>query len=129
MPIASTLPKRRESTASCNHCFQSSWSLAVIMTGRRARCRWFKSENRSEEHTSELQSHLNLVCRLLLEKKKSTAALHSRVSIGFRLVLTNHNGRGTSRRFRRRRGCVGDACSSNSHFIHIQSRDDRRQTG
>src|SRR5260370_15096707 len=29
---------------------------------------------RSEEHTSELQSHLNLVCRLLLEKKKTIAA-------------------------------------------------------
>src|SRR5260370_15863120 len=28
------------------------------------------NEIRSEEHTSELQSHLNLVCRLLLEKKK-----------------------------------------------------------
>src|SRR5260370_29499653 len=28
------------------------------------------SSQRSEEHTSELQSHLNLVCRLLLEKKK-----------------------------------------------------------
>src|SRR5260370_27071569 len=28
---------------------------------------------RSEEHTSELQSHLNLVCRLLLEKKKRSA--------------------------------------------------------
>src|SRR5260370_4523694 len=27
------------------------------------------SQTRSEEHTSELQSHLNLVCRLLLEKK------------------------------------------------------------
>src|SRR5690242_21844078 len=27
-------------------------------------------ESRSEEHTSELQSHVNLVCRLLLEKKK-----------------------------------------------------------
>src|SRR5690242_20854457 len=27
-------------------------------------------EMRSEEHTSELQSHVNLVCRLLLEKKK-----------------------------------------------------------
>src|SRR5690242_21208547 len=27
--------------------------------------------NRSEEHTSELQSHVNLVCRLLLEKKKN----------------------------------------------------------
>src|SRR4051812_49742033 len=26
---------------------------------------------RSEEHTSELQSHVNIVCRLLLEKKKS----------------------------------------------------------
>src|SRR5260370_39229930 len=29
-----------------------------------------RSGARSEEHTSELQSHLNLVCRLLLEKKK-----------------------------------------------------------
>src|SRR5260370_7008498 len=29
---------------------------------------------RSEEHTSELHSHLNLVCRLLLEKKKKTQA-------------------------------------------------------
>src|SRR5260370_23829037 len=29
-----------------------------------------KPRLRSEEHTSELQSHLNLVCRLLLEKKK-----------------------------------------------------------
>src|SRR5260370_19663066 len=29
---------------------------------------------RSEEHTSELQSHLNLVCRLLPEKKKSKTA-------------------------------------------------------
>src|SRR5260370_32801283 len=28
------------------------------------------ADRRSEEHTSELQSHLNLVCRLLLEKKK-----------------------------------------------------------
>src|SRR5260221_10309886 len=29
-------------------------------------------ENRSEEHTSELQSHSDLVCRLLLEKKNNT---------------------------------------------------------
>src|SRR5438132_7210402 len=29
---------------------------------------------RSEEHTSELQSHSDLVCRLLLEKKKTTTA-------------------------------------------------------
>src|SRR5690242_21499189 len=29
-------------------------------------------QERSEEHTSELQSHVNLVCRLLLEKKNKT---------------------------------------------------------
>jgi len=32
------------------------------------------SEIRSEEHTSELQSHHDLVCRLLLEKKKKNKA-------------------------------------------------------
>src|SRR5260370_12418453 len=32
-------------------------------------------QGRSEEHTSELQSHLNLVCRLLLEKKKKMLPL------------------------------------------------------
>src|SRR5260370_3328509 len=32
---------------------------------------------RSEEHTSELQSHLNLVCRLLLEKKKKETSIVS----------------------------------------------------
>src|SRR2546430_12322644 len=31
---------------------------------------------RSEEHTSELQSQSNLVCRLLLEKKKKTSIQH-----------------------------------------------------
>src|SRR2546430_10697259 len=33
--------------------------------------------NRSEEHTSELQSQSNLVCRLLLEKKKNVHTLHT----------------------------------------------------
>src|SRR5260370_7819270 len=36
----------------------------------------FAPEGRSEEHTSELQSHLNLVCRLLLEKKKNNSKHH-----------------------------------------------------
>src|SRR5690242_20815972 len=35
-----------------------------------ARRRNANGSPRSEEHTSELQSHVNLVCRLLLEKKK-----------------------------------------------------------
>src|SRR5260370_29745347 len=33
--------------------------------------------SRSEEHTSELQSHLNLVCRLLLEKKKKNDNIYN----------------------------------------------------
>src|SRR5256885_9049654 len=40
---------------------------------RAARARWRRlvaGDSRSEEHTSELQSPCNLVCRLLLEKKK-----------------------------------------------------------
>src|SRR2546426_8936546 len=38
-------------------------------------------QHRSEEHTSELQSPCNIVCRLLLEKKKSiSSAWHSRNS-------------------------------------------------
>src|SRR5260370_19259116 len=42
---------------------------------------------RSEEHTSELQSHLNLVCRLLLETKKHTSELQSHLNLVCRLVL------------------------------------------
>src|SRR2546422_8390377 len=35
-------------------------------------CARLRAAHRSEEHTSELQSRLHLVCRLLLEKKKKT---------------------------------------------------------
>src|SRR5260370_14385564 len=48
----------------------------ALRRGRAGDCagRWRRppDRRRSEEHTSELQSHLNLVCRLLLEKKKKT---------------------------------------------------------
>src|SRR5256885_7511239 len=37
----------------------------------------FPAQLRSEEHTSELQSPCNLVCRLLLEKKKNKKSWHS----------------------------------------------------
>src|SRR5438132_6606548 len=40
--------------------------------GRKAGLAGIQSLYRSEEHTSELQSHSDLVCRLLLEKKKKT---------------------------------------------------------
>src|SRR6202043_4283820 len=51
---------------------------ALPISGRRASCGWRAihaggpdcAKERSEEHTSELQSRPHLVCRLLLEKKK-----------------------------------------------------------
>src|SRR2546430_11116279 len=48
---------------------------------------------RSEEHTSELQSQSNLVCRLLLEKKKQLARTNEPRSVDTHLVnvvLDNH---------------------------------------
>src|SRR5260221_6183011 len=44
--------------------YNQTAASALMRLGRLA-------EPRSEEHTSELQSHSDLVCRLLLEKKKS----------------------------------------------------------
>src|SRR5256886_10467039 len=47
--------------------------LAIGQANERATVldRWTPTHTRSEEHTSELQSQSNLVCRLLLEKKKN----------------------------------------------------------
>src|SRR5207237_10810601 len=53
---------RRATSGSRSTCTARAKSPPIRRTRRRSR--------RSEEHTSELQSHLNLVCRLLLEKKK-----------------------------------------------------------
>src|SRR5690242_20964133 len=61
--------------ASCSHCGAKNWNILgdsdsgyVLSEGDGKYC--LLREKRSEEHTSELQSHVNLVCRLLLEKKK-----------------------------------------------------------
>src|SRR5260370_26456917 len=63
-------------------------NLADITTRQNIQLHWLTIESlpevvdrqpmqlRSEEHTSELQSHLNLVCRLLLEKKKTKNDCH-----------------------------------------------------
>src|SRR5260370_12569774 len=45
-------------------------ATGYLSRGRFTLCYDIDQQVRSEEHTSELQSHLNLVCRLLLEKKK-----------------------------------------------------------
>src|SRR2546429_1077259 len=51
-------------------CFWGCWEIVLPLTAGACGC---AGADRSEEHTSELQSRLHLVCRLLLEKKnKST---------------------------------------------------------
>src|SRR5260370_28352975 len=62
--IASRLPRERPSPDPPEFI---AGTLAYMAPGARA--------ERSEEHTSELQSHLNLVCRLLLEKKKTSLTM------------------------------------------------------
>src|SRR2546430_6026511 len=47
--------------------------LAIVLMKRNGSCSTIE-DCRSEEHTSELQSQSNLVCRLLLEKKNNTVA-------------------------------------------------------
>src|ERR1022692_4209107 len=56
---------------------------------------WQEVQDRSEEHTSELQSPCNLVCRLLLEKKKK---------INTELLLVPHNVEQKDRSFQFRLG-------------------------
>src|SRR4051812_49688250 len=70
--------------------------------------------NRSEEHTSELQSHVNLVCRLLLEKKKDL-----RYSVPFR----------TLRRDRSRSPAICDRVFRRSSWSQWRSPPGRPRTG
>src|SRR5688572_32679750 len=53
---------------------RASARAARGLRGRRGSAGPLRIRMRSEEHTSELQSQSNLVCRLLLEKKKETPA-------------------------------------------------------
>src|SRR3954464_3337134 len=70
---------------------------------------------RSEEHTSELQSHDNLVCRLLLEKKQNAG--HAAAGIGYHAHGGDDRCRGSARAWRgwtergvASRTCVGATC-------------------
>src|SRR5438552_11650759 len=62
---------RRRHTESATKCVRDSWRHIVWTWAHPRRRRTVpRVPNRSEEHTSELQSPDHLVCRLLLEKKK-----------------------------------------------------------
>src|SRR2546429_7193602 len=56
------------------HAFYLVWFSPAGVAGLEKNL--MKLHSRSEEHTSELQSRLHLVCRLLLEKKKITTITH-----------------------------------------------------
>src|SRR2546430_8306365 len=49
----------------------------------------YSAKERSEEHTSELQSQSNLVCRLLLEKKKKIPIDHKATTISATTATTH----------------------------------------
>src|SRR5260370_17262298 len=70
-----------------NHFVRCFVLCQLLLDGRSAEL----AAARSEEHTSELQSHLNLVCRLLLEKKKRIKCTTS--TIIFTYALTHHTHR------------------------------------
>src|SRR5260370_15187313 len=70
-PYTTLFRSRASTPAFASGC----WSIRAAALRRRTTRA--SSTRRSEEHTSELQSHLNLVCRLLLEKKKTTNYEHT----------------------------------------------------
>src|SRR5260370_30195021 len=66
-------PRRSISGAPVSERSETGGSIPQRHKGHRA-----PRSNSSEEHTSELQSHLNIVCRLLLEKKKRSTEVAAR---------------------------------------------------
>src|SRR5438034_1926341 len=57
----------------CSPSLESSTARRISASSAPSRRTIRKTKRRSEEHTSELQSHSDLVCRLLLEKKNEKA--------------------------------------------------------
>src|SRR5438876_3797608 len=66
-----------------HYVINQSEYLISLKIGESCPLRW-QSPSRSEEHTSELQSPVHLVCRLLLEKKKKQTTHHNYRSITIR---------------------------------------------
>src|SRR5207248_10133825 len=68
--LSSACPRAESSWCKALARMPGSWTLATASSRRSRSNRTTIRDERSEEHTSELQSPYDLVCRLLLEKKK-----------------------------------------------------------
>src|SRR5438132_10282666 len=71
--IITLISRRMKAAASCSSAYRNARRKGRFTTAATAsfsRPVATSVKHRSEEHTSELQSHSDLVCRLLLEKKK-----------------------------------------------------------
>src|SRR5256885_11458228 len=71
------LPAKTASKKGCGATGDWDWTLERFGSAASASKAFDALAARSEEHTSELQSPCNLVCRLLLEKKNTTRASHA----------------------------------------------------
>src|SRR5699024_11557164 len=63
------------------------FQICCLLKNGKKKDAWRRHPIRSEEHTSELQSRFELVCRLLLEKKKAVALACSSLNLLCQLVL------------------------------------------
>src|SRR5438093_1940716 len=79
LKLASSAPTKARSSASVGGS-----------EGSRGTTKAQPTSDRSEEHTSELQSLTNLVCRLLLEKKKTVSPRRASASSGDLAAETRH---------------------------------------
>src|SRR5207249_11117455 len=85
-----SFPTRRssdlESPLEMRAVLSAAMECSLSMRSQSARLVLFLARFRSEEHTSELQSRFDLVCRLLLEKKNASVLLHRSRPLGIMLV-------------------------------------------
>src|SRR3989449_7102060 len=120
-----TLTSLRACSRSLFFCANSrSWAFRASISRFKVRADVTRatSSSRSEEHTSELQSRLHLVCRLLLEKKKIDLrlSLTSLQSPGFQRLSRRMMSLHTTRRmtnfllFKPNMLCLGARCMSDS---------------
>src|SRR5256886_10125225 len=99
-------------------CGTPQRSRSTVTSRRRPGKEAFPARGRSEEHTSELQSQSNLVCRLLLEKKKTNPitinSYHNHTVLGRPRLQPDLNPNGGERLSRTRKPILLDSATHHS---------------